>query len=122
MQCANLGTQLFKPLRMRDPTSGCHPIYAAGLICLLRADAVAMHDLAVQQVCNRRKPDVWMRADVGCPCKTRGKLRGTKMVEENERAHHLVDPKRQYPADLEASEVPATLIIYAFQHGGSNLD
>ena len=66
-------------LRMRDAFSGDHPVHVAGHDLLLGADAVAMHDLAFEQIRDGRETDVRMRRDVHL-------LRGrSHVIEEHER-------------------------------------
>src|SRR5689334_5765956 len=49
--------RLLEALRMRDAGTGNHPVDLAGTDRLLRADVVAMHDLALEEIGNGREPD-----------------------------------------------------------------
>jgi len=50
-----------RPLRVHDAATRRHPVDVAGSDRSQRADAVAVHDLALEQVRDRREPDVRMR-------------------------------------------------------------
>jgi hypothetical protein len=49
---------------VHDAAARGHPVHLARADHLLGAEAVAMHDLAVEEVRDRREPDVRMRAHV----------------------------------------------------------
>ena len=53
-------------LRVDDAAARGHPVDRAGLDRLHGAEAVAVHDLALEQIGNRREPDVRMRPDRRC--------------------------------------------------------
>ena len=53
-----------RALGVGDARSGGHPVHAAGLDALHRAGRVAMDERAVEQVGDRRQPDVGVRRDV----------------------------------------------------------
>src|SRR5262245_4747027 len=92
-------------LGMNDATSRRHPVDLAGADRLRGAEAVAMHDLAVEQEGQRRKPDmrVWPDIDaLSVPQNGR-----SKVVEEDEGADHATLHVRERPADGEAAEIDA---------------
>ena len=62
-----------------------------------------MHDLAVEQVGDGRKPDMRMRAHVDALAEE--ELGRAHLVPEDERADHLALGRGQGAADLEAAEV-----------------
>src|SRR3546814_7360688 len=59
------GPQLLEALGMGDTPARGHPVDLARPDRLLGADAVAMHDLAIEQVGDRRQADMRMRTDIG---------------------------------------------------------
>src|SRR5262249_6882955 len=65
---------------------GLHPVDVAGLDGGEGAEAVAVHDLAVEQIAHRGEPDVRMRPHVDALA--RAKLGRPEMVEEDERPDH----------------------------------
>ena len=54
----------FEALGMGDAAPGDHPVHFAGADRLLGADAVAMHDLAVEEIGDGRRGRLRMRPDV----------------------------------------------------------
>src|SRR5262252_10706094 len=88
---------------MYNATSCRHPIHRAGADRHHRAKAVAVDDLAVEQVCDGSEVDVRMRADINALADA--ELGGPHLVEENKRADHLSHPGRQCTANLEAAKV-----------------
>src|SRR3954469_23634472 len=101
---------------MRDPAPGRHPIDLSGLNGLRGSHTVAVHDLALEQVGNGGKTDVWMRAHIRAPRDAGRKSSGSDVIEENKRPHHLVGAERQYAPDLEAAKITAPLINHSLQH------
>ena len=59
------GAGTLESFGMRDTAAGCHPVDFAGAYGLLEPQAVAMRDLPLEQIRDRREPD--MR-----PCYTAG--------------------------------------------------
>ncbi|RWA56195.1 hypothetical protein AU476_04380 [Cupriavidus sp. UYMSc13B] len=55
---------LGRALRVHDAAPGCHPVDVARADRLVAAQAVAVDDLALEQVGDRGQPDMWMRAHV----------------------------------------------------------
>ena len=52
-------------LGMHDAASGGHPVHVAGMDLLAEAQAVAMQDLAIEEIGDGRERDVRVRADPG---------------------------------------------------------
>ena len=106
-------------LRMRDAAARRHPVHLAGPDRLLGADAVAMHDLAVEQIGDGRQPDVRMRPHVDRARNARREIDRTHVIEEDERPDHAPLRERQHASDLEAAEVAAPLFDDELDHGKS---
>ena len=90
-------------LRMDDALAGRHPIHIAWRDDLRRAEAVAVHDFALEQVCHRGEPDMRMRPDADAF--TKRELRGPHLVPEYERPHHLPPGGGERAADAEAAQI-----------------
>jgi len=90
-------------LGMGDAAARGHPVDRAGPDRLQGAEAVAVGDLAADQVSDRGEADVRMRAHVD-PLPQQ-KLGRTHLIEKDERSDHLAARRRQRPAHLEAAEV-----------------
>src|SRR6185369_613623 len=88
---------------MRDALACGHPVDRARLDRGERAEAVAVHDGAVEQIRDGGEPDVWMRPHVE-PVPG-AKLRRPEMVEEDEWTHHARLRRRQRAAHLNVAEV-----------------
>ncbi len=88
---------------MHDAAPGGHPVDLARLNPLHVAEAVAVLELALEQVGDGGETDVRMRTHV----ETRPSLEGDRphLVEEDEGPDHPALAGRQHAADLEASEV-----------------
>ena len=71
---------------MYNAAAGCHPVDFAGLDCHRGAKAVAMHDLAVEQISDCCESDMRMRPDVETIAGA--EFSRAKMIEEDERADH----------------------------------
>ena len=76
-----------RALGMDDAAPGAHPVHRAGLDRLLGPQAVAVQDLALEQVGQRREVDVRVGAHVDALVGQ--ELRRPHLVEEDERADHL---------------------------------
>src|SRR5712671_4377395 len=86
-------------LGMYDAAAGGHPVHRAGPDRDGGAEAVAVHDLAVEQVGDGGEPAVRMRAYVEAVA---GLEHGrTEMIEEHERADHARLRRRQRAAHRE---------------------
>ncbi len=90
-------------LRVHDAAPGGHPVHGAGMNRDLRAQAVAMYDLAVEKVSDGGKADVRMRPHVDAVAGA--EHRRSEMVEEDERADHAALRRRQCAMHLEAAEI-----------------
>ena len=66
-----------------------------------------MHDLAREQIRDRRQADVRMRPHVDAPRQVRSDLHRPHVIEEHERADHAALRPRQHAPDLEAAEIAA---------------
>ena len=88
---------------MDDAAAGCHQVDRAGLDHLMRADAVAMLDRAVEQISDRREIDVRMRAHVHAL--SGRKPRRAELVDEDEGPHHGPLAGRKRAVHLEIAEV-----------------
>src|SRR5580658_4797414 len=69
-----------RALRMDDPAAGNHPVDLTGPNRLYGAEAVSMHDLAVEQVGNGGQADVRMRSYIEPGA--RPELRRTHLIEK----------------------------------------
>src|SRR6185437_4593155 len=92
---------VLEPLRVRDAATGNHPVDFARPDSLLGRDAVAVHDLAGEQIRYGREPDVGMGTYIHAPGEARCEIDRTEMVEENEGTDHPALRIGKYPADLE---------------------
>ena len=69
-----------------DAAARGHPVHFTGTNHLMKAETVAMDDLAREQVRDRRQANVRMRPHVDPPRQVRGKLHRSHVIEEHERA------------------------------------
>jgi hypothetical protein len=92
-----------RALGVGDAAAGGHQVQRAGADGQLRAEAVAVHDLAVEQVGRGGEADVRVRADVDALADD--ELRRAHLVPEDEGADHLPPRRGKGAADLEAAEV-----------------
>src|SRR3954464_9164737 len=90
---------------MDDAPPRRHPVALARADRRRGAQAVAMHDLAVEQIGDRRKPDVRMRPHVDPLAGM--EFRRAEMVEENERPDHAPLGMRKRAAHREMADVDA---------------
>ena len=88
---------------MDDAAAGGHPVDRTRPDCLHRAEAVAVNDLAFEQVGDGGETDVRMRADVDAL--TGGEIGRAHVVEEDERPDHSPHRRRQDPPHDEAAEI-----------------
>ena len=95
-----------RALGMNDAAAGGHPIDGAGSDRHGAAEAVAMHDLAIEQICHRRQADMRMRPHVDAVANA--KDRRAEMIEENERPDHARARRWQSAPDLQAAEIDRT--------------
>ena len=110
VQRAAFGARLFESLGMGDAAAGDHPVHFFGLDCLHHAHAVAMHDLAREQVGHRRESDVRMWTHVDGLREAGGEVLRADVIEEDEGADHVPPRVRQHAPDFEASEIATALV------------
>src|SRR6185437_1074819 len=96
---------------MRDAATGGHPVDIARAYRLMRAQAVAMDDLALEEIGDRGKPDVRMRPHIDAV--PRRKCGRPHVIEEDERADQLARRCGQHAADGEAAEVARAGVDHA---------
>src|SRR5260370_41322037 len=90
---------------MDDAAARRHPVYVARVNRLNIAHAVAVNDLAFEQVGQRRQADMRMRTHVLSFSDT--KHHRSEMIQEDERTDHPPLRGRQRAANLEAvAEIP----------------
>ncbi len=88
---------------MHDSAPGRHPVDLAGTDRLMRAEAVAVDDLALDQIRHRRQADVRMRTHVES---LTGRHRlSAHLVEEGERSNHTARRRGKDATDSEATEL-----------------
>ena len=88
---------------MDDAAAGSHPVHRAGPDRHGGAEAVAVHDLAVEQVGDGGEPDMRVRAHVEAVAGT--EFGRAHMIEEDERADHARLRRRQRAAHREVAEI-----------------
>src|SRR3546814_6042044 len=89
---------------MGDAAAGGHPVHLAGANSLLGAEAVAVHEPAVEQIADGGEPDMRMRSDIGVAKLIGRQMQRTGMIEEDERPDHAALPKGQNELDGQRSE------------------
>src|SRR5437899_690274 len=77
-----------RALGMRDAAARGHPVDLAGTDQLHAAQAVAMEDLTLVEICDRREPDMGMRAHVEPVARPQD--RRPEMVEKHEGSDHAL--------------------------------
>src|SRR5688500_8915356 len=117
VHAAAFAARALEALGVRDAAAGGHPVHLARPDRLLGADAVAMHDLAVEEVGEGGQADVRMGPYVYGARQAGGKVHRPHVVEEHERPDHAALGEGQHPADLESAEVAAPLTDDDFDHG-----
>lgn len=90
-------------LGMHDPAAGLHPVHRARLDRHVRAKAVAVMDLALEEIGQRREVDVRVRAHVDALVGQ--ELGGAHLIEEDEGAYHLALLRGQGAAHLHFAQV-----------------
>src|SRR5262249_9524031 len=114
-----LGARALEALRVRDAAACDHPVHLARPDRLLRADAVAVHDLALEEVRHRREADVRVRAHVVARWDAARERRGPEVIEEHERADHAPRGLWEDAADLERAQIVRARLGHELQHGES---
>ena len=92
-------------LGMHDAAPGRHQVDVARMDGGKAAEAVAVHDLAVEQERHGGEPDMGMRPHVDALAGA--ELDRPEMIEEDERADHAALDVGQRAADREAAEIDA---------------
>ncbi len=101
---AGFARGLGRALGMDDAVAGRHPVDVTRPDHLLAAEAVAVHDLALEQIGDRGQPDMRMRTHIGAlPGRHRHRAH---VIEEDERADGLSRGGRQQAAHGEIAQVP----------------
>ena len=90
-------------LRMHDAAPGRHPVDAPGLNRLMRAQAVAMVELAFEQIGDRGQVDVRVGADVGAVAGL--ERRGAHVIEEDEGPNEATLDRGQHAPHAQAAEI-----------------
>src|SRR3954452_16124097 len=88
---------------MDDAAPGRHPVHRARADGHLRAEAVAVQDLAIEQISDGRKVDVRMRAYVNAFAED--ELSGSHLVKEDKGSHHLAFGAGECAAHLKSTEI-----------------
>jgi len=88
---------------MGDSAPGGHPVHLARRDGDLGADAVAVGDLAVEEIGDGGKADVRVRANIDAARDARLESDRPHVIEEGERPHHAALGEGQNAPDLEAA-------------------
>src|ERR1700675_3743518 len=88
---------------MHDATAGGHPVDFAGLDRHRRAQAIAMHDLAVEQISDGREPDMRVRPNVEAIAGA--EFGWAEMIEEDKWSTLSRACRRQGAAHREVAEI-----------------
>jgi hypothetical protein len=88
---------------MHDAAARRHEVQLARLDRESGAEAVAVHDLAVEEIGDGREPDVGMRSHVDT--RADQELGRTHLIKEDERSDHLLARRGQRAAYGEPAEV-----------------
>src|SRR5262245_6815193 len=83
VQCPTLSAGALEALRMGDAATGRHPIDLARNDRLLGPDAIAMHDLALEQIGDRGQADMRVGTNVDLLADAGRELDRSHMVEED---------------------------------------
>ena len=102
-QPAAFGAASTRALGMDDAAPGAHPVHRAGPDRDLRAERIAVHDLAVEEIGDGGEPDMGVRAHVHALAEK--ELGRAHLVPEDERPNHLAPRGGQRAAHLEAAEI-----------------
>ncbi len=114
---AGVGVGVGEALAVRDAASGRHPVHLAGADDLQRAQAVAVRDLAAEQIAHRGQADVRVRTHVGGAVVLRRQRHRAGVVQEHEGADVTALRERQHAPHLEAmTEVGGAGIDHHFEH------
>jgi hypothetical protein len=92
-----------RALGMRDAAARRHPVHVAGHDRHRAAEAVAMHDLAFEEIGDGGKPDVRVRAHVNALA--RAELRRSHVIEKDEGPDHAAAGRGQRAPNGKAAKV-----------------
>ena len=112
-----LGARFLEAFGMGDAAAGGHPIDLARNDGLFGPQAVAMHDLALEQIADGGEADMGMRAHIDFARDSCGQVHRTEMVEKDERPDVAPLRERQDAGDLEPAKVFAPRLDDEFDHG-----
>ncbi|MCY1538793.1 hypothetical protein D9M68_743540 [compost metagenome] len=114
---AGVGIGVGEALAVRDAASGRHPVHLAGSDDLQRAQAVAVRDLAAEQIAHRGQADVRVRPHVGGAVVLRRQRHRAGVVQEHEGADVAALRKGQHAPHRQAvAKVGGACIDHHFQH------
>jgi hypothetical protein len=102
-RAAGLAQVFRRAFGMRDAAPGGHPVYVAWMYRLHRAERIAMQYRAFEQIGDRRQTDMRMRPHGNALFRREG--RRPHVVEENERADHLVRMAGQQAFDGKSAKI-----------------
>src|SRR5690606_9251552 len=80
--------RVFETLAVRDAFAGGHPIHFARRYHLLHAEAVAVGNLAAEDIAHRREADMWVWQYIQAGCRRCGDGDGPTVIHEDKRTHH----------------------------------
>ncbi len=106
----------FETLRVGHAAARGHPVDLGRPDVLLHAQAVAVRDLALEQIGQGRDADVRVGTHVDRLGQARRHVHRPHVVEEGEGADHTALGERQDAADLKAAEILAALVDDEFDH------
>lgn len=101
---AGFARGLWRAFGMGDAAARGHPVHVAGPDYLLAAQAVPVHDLALEQIGHGGQADMRMRAHVDAVARCH--RHRPHMIEEDERPYGLGRGGWQQAADGDIAEVP----------------
>src|SRR5512132_1829211 len=116
VQMVALAPRALEALRVSYAATGRHPVDLARSDRLFRANAVAVHDLAREQIGDRRQADMRMRPHVDRAGHARRHVHRTHMVEKDEGANRAPLSIWQHAPDLKPTEVAAALMDHQLDH------
>ena len=111
-----LRARLFKTFGMGDSASGNHPVHFSRPNRLFRIQTVAVHDLAREQIGNRRETDMGVRPHIDGARNARRKIHRSHMIEKCEWTNHPLPAIRQHAAHRKTSKTSHSLFDHMFQH------
>src|SRR5215207_7748576 len=88
---------------MHDAPASPHPIHRPRFDGLFGTKTVAVKDLALEQIGDSRKIDVWVRTHVDSLVSQ--ELGWAHLIKKDERTNHLAFERRQSASDLHLTEI-----------------